>query len=105
MSPEFTKEFFAGNRRKLVEQTGASLIVLASSGLLQRSTDTTFPFRQDSNFWYLTGIEEADFVLVITDNEPFLISPSRAEHRDLWDGAIDKKKLSAVSGIDDIMEH
>lgn len=105
MKPKFTKEFFSGNRQRLQEVTGASLIVLSANGLLQRSTDTTFPFRQDSNFWYLTGINEADYILIMAGNEEFLIAPIRAEHRDLWDGAIDKKALASASGITDILEH
>ncbi len=56
MKPKFTKEFFSTNRQRLQEVTDAALIVLSANGLLQRSTDTTFPFRQDSNFWYLTGL-------------------------------------------------
>lgn len=101
----FTQDFFAANRYNLFETTHANLIVLAAHGLLQRSTDTTFPFRQDSNFWYLTGINEADYVLVMHEGESFLIAPKRGDHRDLWDGAIDKKALKRTSGISRIIEH
>ena len=101
----FTSEFFAGNRQRLLETSGAELIVLSANGLLQRSSDTTFPFRQDSNFWYLTGIEEPDYVLVMRSEEAFIILAPRAEHRDLWDGAIDINALQAVSGIGEILEH
>jgi Xaa-Pro aminopeptidase len=101
----FEADFFTANRKVLLDRSGARVIALAANGLLQRSADTTFPFRQDSNFWYLTGIEEPDYTLVITDSETFLISPKRAEHRDVWDGAIDKKALKAQSGISRIMEY
>ncbi len=102
---QFTREFFESNRQRLLEVTQSPLIVITANGQLQRSADTTFSFRQDSNFWYLTGINEADFVLVITPGETFLIEPKRAEHRDLWDGAIDKKALTNISGIDQFIEH
>lgn len=101
----FTSEFFVGNRRRLLEQTNANLIVLTANGLLQRSADTTYSFRQESNFWYLTGIEEPDFVLVMDNDETFLIAPKRADHRDLWDGKVDRKALQSVSGIDSLVEH
>ncbi len=102
---DFTSEFFTGNRQRLLEATGAELIVLSANGLLQRTTDTTFAFRQDSNFWYLTGVEEPDYILVISVEKSFLIAPERGEHRDLWDGAIDIDALKASSGLDEIMEH
>jgi Xaa-Pro aminopeptidase len=36
-----------------------------------RSSDTEFPFRQDSDFWYLTGFDHADAVAVLrTDGGP-----------------------------------
>jgi len=102
---EFDREFFAGNRLRLLGSISAELVVLTANGLLQRSADTTFPFRQDSNFWYLTGIDEPDFILVCSAEESFLIAPPRPEHRDLWDGAIDKKHMAEVSGIEEILEN
>lgn len=104
MKEIFTAEFFTGNRLKLQEQLNSQLIVLTANGLLQRSADTTFPFRQDSNFWYLTGIREPDYLLVINGDSTFLIEPKRWEHRDQWDGRIDKKALKLISGIDEVEE-
>lgn len=101
----FTSDFFIGNRDRLQTELDSQLIVLSANGLLQRSADTTFAFRQDSNFWYLTGVDEPDFVLVINGSGTFLIAPKRDSHRDQWDGAIDKKALKALSGIDEIVEH
>lgn len=105
MADHFDTEFFTGNRKTLQSRTDGKLIVLAANGLLQRSADTTFPFRQDSNFWYLTGINEPDYVLVMHEADSFLISPKRADHRDLWDGAVDKKSLKSLSGITTVLEH
>ncbi len=101
----FTREFFKNNRKRLLETSGAELVILSANGLLQRSSDTTFPFRQDSNFWYLTSIEEPDYVVVVGLHETFIIMPQRSEHRDLWDGAIDITVLQDISGIDEILEH
>lgn len=109
MKDIFTSDFFAGNRARLQEQTGSELIVLTANGLLQRSADTTFAFRQDSNFWYLTGVNEPDFVMVISADGggtgTFLIAPKRSEHRDQWDGALDIAGMKARSGIDEVLEH
>lgn len=105
MTDIFTADFFINNRQKLLQQTEAKLVVLSANGLLQRSADTTFPFRQDSNFWYLTGVSEPDYVLVIEQDEVFLIAPKRADHRDQWDGLIDKRAIKSISGIKQIVEH
>lgn len=101
----FDKSFFESNRKRLQAETDAKIIVLSANGLLQRSADTTFTFRQDSNFWYLSGIEEPDFVLVISEDETFLIAPKREDHRDQWDGSIDKSSIRQVSGINSIEEY
>ncbi len=42
-----------------------SILILSSSKLVARNNDTTFPFRQDSNFFYLTGFQEPDSVLIV----------------------------------------
>ena len=42
-----------------------SILVLSSSKLSLRNNDTTFPFRQDSNFYYLTGFQEPESVLIV----------------------------------------
>ena len=49
---------FAKRRRRLMAMAdeGAILIVPAAPERL-RSKDTTYPFRQDSDFWYLTGFD------------------------------------------------
>ncbi len=101
---DFDSNFFSGNRQKLLSASKAGLIVLTANGLLQRSADTTFSFRQDSNFWYLTGIDEPDYILVLTAEEQFLIAPERSEHRDLWDGPIDQTKIVNGSGLQTILD-
>lgn len=103
---EFNSDFFAGNRQRLVNGFGTQgVLVLSANGLVQRSSDTTFEFRQDSNFWYLTGINEPDYILVISPDEEFLVAPKRQEHRDLWDGKIDLDKIKETSGIENLFEH
>lgn len=92
--------FFVSNRRQLIQNiTPEALIVIAANSLLQRSGDTTFPFRQDSNFFYLTGIDEPDVVLVLHGDEEFLILPKRSEVETIFGGSIDKNVLAKLSGV------
>ncbi len=98
-------EFFIANRKKLRARviTGVPIVV-AANGLVQRNGDVTFPFRQDSNFYYLTGINEPDLTLVIGETNEYLIVPARDKTRENFDGALDFKALVTVSGISEILD-
>lgn len=101
---EFTPQFFIHNRKALLDKTDTDLIVISANSELQRSGDTAFPFRQDSNFWYLTGIDEAEFILVMSRSETYLITPNRHWVKDIFDGAVDGEIIRKSSGISDVLE-
>lgn len=105
MEPMFSNDFFAGNRQRLRELfTGTAPIVLTANGLLQRGGDSTYGFSQDANFWYLTGIDEPDIVLVIDRDKEYLIVPARSANRQAFDGAPDYQALARRSGIREIYD-
>lgn len=96
----FTSSFFTGNRQRLRALVGQDYpIIIAGNGLLQRSRDTTYPFRQDSNFWYLTGIDKPDLLLVMTTAGDFIVAPRYSSVRSFFDGAIDFDELRERSGV------
>jgi len=102
---EFTSEFFAGNRGRLRELfTGTAPIVVTANGLLQRGADSAYAFAQDANFWYLTGIEEPDVVLVMDREREYLIVPSRNASREAFDGAVAEDVLTERSGIKTVLD-
>lgn len=105
MNTMFSPDFFAGNRaalRKLLQNDAP--VVIAAHGLLQQSADTTFPFRQDSNFWYLTGIDEPDIILVLDGKHEYLLVPGRSSSRKAFDGEVDHAHLAKTSGITEILD-
>ncbi len=103
MKPTFTAEFFRQNREKLRTLfKGTAPIVLTGNGLMQRSGDTPFPFRQDSSFWYLTGLNEPDLTLVIDKAKEYIIVPDRDQFKQAFDGAIDFQQFTDISGIETI---
>ena len=62
---------------------------LLGARLATRSADTEFPFRQDSDFWYLTGFEYPDAVAVLrTDGGPpfTLFVHPREPEAETWTG-------------------
>jgi len=60
---------FKNRRQKVLEQMDSGIAVLPSASMQVRSNDTEFPFRQESNFYYLTGFNEPDSLLLLCKNE------------------------------------
>lgn len=100
MDSKFNSEFFAGNRQRLRELfTGTAPIVVTANGLLQKGADNTYGFSQDANFWYLTGIDQPDILLVLDRGSEYLIVPSRSASREAFDGAVEYEPLTKRSGV------
>lgn len=99
----FSADFFAGNRRELLKLSKSKVIVIPAHQTMQRNSDNVFAFRQESNFWYLSGIETPDCVLVISEKETFVILPKRDWVEEAFDGATDANELTKISGIDQIL--
>lgn len=98
-------KFFKKNRSILREANLAPLIVITANSLMQASADKAYPFVQDSNFFYLTGIAEPGLILVIDSNEEYLIAPVRSKVRDFFEGEFDREELKRSSGIEKIYEN
>jgi Xaa-Pro aminopeptidase len=84
-------EEFSRRRRRLMEEAGRdALIVLAASPERLRNGDAFYPYRQDSDFLYLTGLEEPEAVLVLRpgrdSGEQILFLRERDPDRERWDG-------------------
>ncbi len=104
----------ARRRRQLMRMAGddAILVVPAAPERI-RSRDTHYPYRQDSDFWYLTGFAEPDAVLVLVPGrrhgEALLFCRERDPEREAWDGprvgpegAVDALGMDDAYPIDDI---
>ncbi len=65
IAPHISKEEFAQRRQRLLAQMEPnSVAVIKAADLLIRNRDSEFAFRQDSDFWYLTGFNEPEAVAV-----------------------------------------
>ena len=99
-------KFFKNNRKKLVNRVGNELIIISANGLMQRSGDSTYPFNQDSNFYYLTGLSDLqDAILVIGSEEEFIILPKRSTGEEIFGGKIDCDEIAKISGIQNILNN
>lgn len=100
MQSAFTKSFFINNRLKLRAELPEDYpIVLIANGSLQRTADTTFPFQQESSFWYLTGLNEPDIIFVMHPTYEYIILPHTDSVKAIFDGSIDIPNLKLRSGI------
>ena len=68
-----------------------SAVVIAGASTQYRNADSSHAFRQDSNFWYLTGFNEAESILVILVNKKNKVQsiafvPEKDELKEIWDG-------------------
>lgn len=94
--------FFTQNRLYFAKKMD-SIIILSGHGLVQRSNDASFAFNQEANFWYLTGIEAPDWVLVIEGKKSWLIAPEVDEIHQIFDGSLSAKTAKKMSGVDEVI--
>ncbi len=81
----------ARRRKQLMRIAGDDAIVVVPAALARiRSGDTHYPYRQDSDLWYLTGFPEPEAVLVLVPGrkhgETLLFCRERDLEREGWDG-------------------
>ncbi len=88
---KFTQNDFAQRRQKLMGMMGNNSIAIIPSAHEQiRSRDTEFQFRQDSDFFYLSGFNEPDAVLVLMPErehgEYVMFNRERDLQKETWHG-------------------
>ena len=82
---------FARRRKQLMRMADEdAILILPAAPERIRSKDTTYPYRQDSDFWYLTGFAEPEAVLVLVPGrkhgEALLFCRERNAEKEAWDG-------------------
>jgi Xaa-Pro aminopeptidase len=81
---------FAARRQRFLERMGPGAVAIVQGArLLTRSADTEFPFRQDSDFHYLTGFDHPHATAVLrTDGGPAysLFVEPRDRAAETWTG-------------------
>ena len=61
---------FEERREIFLRKLNGKAAILPSSSLVKHHADCEYPFRQDSNFWYLTGFDEPDSIALFLSNKP-----------------------------------
>ncbi|CAD2248826.1 MULTISPECIES: aminopeptidase P N-terminal domain-containing protein [Xanthomonas] len=107
---------YARRRKQLMQMAGdQAILILPAAPERVRSHDTHYPYRQDSDFWYLSGFPEPEAVLVLVPGrkhgEAILFCRERDAEREAWDGpregqegAVERYGMDDAYPIDDVDE-
>lgn len=105
------RQLFINNRKRLVKELKpGSLVVFNSSDIMPTTADGTMPFRQNSDLFYMSGVNQEESVLLICPDFPdkkfrevlFLREPN--EHLEKWEGhKLTKREATEISGVETII--
>ncbi len=81
---------FKNRRDALIEKIGNGIAVIPTAPMRQRNADVFYPFRPNSDFYYLTHFPEPNAVAVLAadsiENKFILFCNERDPDREQWDG-------------------
>ena len=67
---QFDPSIHASRRQRFLDQLGVAAAVIPAAALATHHADCEWPFRQDSDFFYLTGFDEPDAVALLLPHRP-----------------------------------
>ncbi len=96
-----TSKLFIANRKRLISKLPAgAAVILVGNNLVQRSRDAHFAFRQDSSFYWATGIDEPGYLFWLSGTDEILIKPTLTDIQKLWQGGeVSDVELTRITGI------
>ena len=92
MSNKEQMQVYRERRNRLLDQLTHGIAVIATAPMRPRNRDSYYPYRFDSYFYYLTGFEEPEAVLVVVaenqqgNAEQILFCRDKNLEREIWDG-------------------
>lgn len=105
------KQLFTDNRKRLVKKLKPnSVAVLNANDIMPTNSDGTMRFRQNSDLFYLTGVDQEETILVLCPDFPdkkyrqVLFLRETSEHIARWEGhKLTKQEAREATGIETIM--
>lgn len=81
---------YSERRARALTAFAGGVALVPAARTVARNGDSTYPFRQDSDFYYLTGFEEPDALLVLAPQHPehrcVLFLRQRDRSQEIWNG-------------------
>lgn len=104
---QLNSSLFEKNRKKAIKYLQSkSLVVIHSNDQMPRNGDQYFPYRQNSDLFYLTGIDQEKTILTLCPNHPdkdlraILYIIESNEKIAVWEGhKLTKAEAKQISGI------
>ncbi|MAB30622.1 MAG: X-Pro aminopeptidase [Formosa sp.] len=98
---------FVKNRIKFAAQMQSSaLAVFNSNDVFSTGADSTLPFHQHRNIFYLSGVDQEESILILfpdaknSMHKEILFLKETNEHIAIWEGSkLSKKQATVVSGV------
>lgn len=97
--------FHTNNRKRLFAKAKGELIILTAYDSVQQSGDMAAPFLQESSFWWVTGISQPGWKVILDTarGEATLVRPQRSEVDVIFNGESNDDEIRATSGIQHII--
>lgn len=89
MRAEFNAGIFQRRREELMRRMQPGLAIFASAPVYPRNGDVSHSYRQDSDFFYLTGFEEPGSLALLrpqAEQRFVLFVPERNKEMEIWNG-------------------
>ncbi len=98
-------KFYIANRLKIVNSMPKGLFVVAANYKMQSSNDSPFRFKQEANFWWLTGINQPDWLVIIDglQNKSWLVNPNISDVHQVFYGSLQSDAAKKISGINKVI--
>ncbi len=105
-----SNSLFVKNRKKLSEKLKEKgIAIINSNDQMPRNGDQVFKYRQNSDFFYLTGIEQEKSILIINPdakkdtNKEILFILKANKELEIWEGhKLTSEEATEISGIKNI---
>lgn len=96
---------FVANRHRFIQTLSQDVAIFSAHTLMQQSGDLAYNFAQESNFWWLTGIEEPDWQLVIDTKKQHttLVAPDIDDTHRIFEGGLSFEEAKTISGVDNVI--
>ncbi|HPR01434.1 MAG: aminopeptidase P N-terminal domain-containing protein [Lewinellaceae bacterium] len=103
--------FFVQNRKRFTRDISPqAMAVFLANDPMPRSGDQTFPYRQNTHFFYLTGIDQEESALILFPDCPkqeykeILFIRRTNEHLITWEGPkLTQEEAKTLSGIQTVL--
>jgi len=100
-------KFHKNNRRQISKTIPNCPIIITAYNKMQQSNDVAFRFKQESNFWWLTGIDEPNWFVIIDgiSDKSWLVAPNISGAHKTFDGDLSFNDAMSISGVDGILNN